>query len=201
MSRSENGAADFRDLVAEIVRRSLDAGQAVEIEGLGKFRLSSQAGALRPNRYEFTPERGAEVFVAYAAEDLPLARKLCDGLRAHGCSPWLDKEQLLPGQNWPRAIERAINIADAFIACFSPRSIAKRGQFQCELRYALDCARKRPLEEAFVIPVRIEPCPVPSKLADQVQYVDLFPEWEKGVGLVARAARSAARQKPMPRLQ
>jgi TIR domain len=80
-------------------------------------------------------------------------RRLCAALARAGCSPWLDKDKLLPGQNWPRA--------DALIASFSPRSIAKRRQFQSELSYALDCARRLPKEEPFVIP---------RNIAEQVQY-------------------------------
>jgi hypothetical protein len=142
------------------------------------------------------------VFIAYAAEDRAPARRLCEALKAEGCSPWLDKDKLLPGQNWPRAIERAIEVADAFVACFSPRSVFKRGQFQSELRYALDCARKRPMiaeagdDAPFVIPVRFEDCPVPRRISDQVQYVDLFPDWDKGIRHVARAIHKAALKRP-----
>ena len=184
--------------LADLVRRALDAGQAVEIDGLGAFR-STRRG------YEFLAQTRPEVFVAYAAEDLLLAQKLCEDLRAGGCSPWLDKDKLLPGQNWPRAIERAIETADAFVACFSPRSLFKYGQFQSELRYALDCARKRPLEDNpdanFLIPVRLENCAIPKRIADQVQYVDLFPVWDKGVRRVIRAVKRTARRRPIPRLR
>jgi TIR domain-containing protein len=180
-----------REAVADIVRRCLEAGQRVEIEGLGVFKGCRQG-------LEFLPQTQPSVFIAYAAEDRALARRLGDSLRTEGCSPWLDKDKLLPGQNWPRAIERAIDVSDAFVACFSPRSVVKPGQFQCELRYALECARKRPVadDDAFVIPVRLEECVVPRRISDLVQYVDLYPDWEKGVRRVARAARKAAHKKP-----
>lgn len=182
------------DAVANIVRQALESGQTVEIEGLGAFHRAGEA-------FEFLPETSPRVFIAYATEDLTQARRLCEALRAEGFSPWLDKDQLMPGQNWPRAIERAIERSDAFVACFSPRSIAKRGQFQCELRFALDCARKRPLEETFLIPVRFAGCSVPRRIADQVQYVDLFPDWEKGVRRIANAIRRAAQPRPVPSLK
>ena len=180
-----------KDAVADILRRCLDAGQRVEIEGLGTFQASAEGFVL-------LPQTQPEVFIAYAAEDLALARRLCEALRAEGCSPWLDKDKLLPGQNWPRAIERAIEVSDAFVACFSPRSVFKYGQFQSELRYALDCARKRPVAEdaPFVIPVRMEDCHVPRRIADQVQYVDLFPDWGKGVRRIARAIHKTALRRP-----
>jgi hypothetical protein len=172
--------------IFDIVRKSLEAGQAVEIEGLGRFRASAQG-------YRFDPETQPTVFVAYAVEDLLMVRRLCEALRAAGCSPWLDKDRLMPGQHWTQSIERAISDADAFVACFSPRSISKRGQFQSELRHALDCAQKRPLDDVFLLPVRLEPCVVPRQISAQVQYVDLFPDWERGVKRLVRSIRRAAR--------
>jgi hypothetical protein len=180
--------------ILEIVRRCLEIGQTVEIDGLGTFRASSGGG------YEFLAESRPLVFIAYVQEDLALARCLRSDLIAAGCAPWLDRDQLLAGQNWPRAIERAIDISDVFVACFSARSLAKNGQFQSELRYALDCARRRPLESVFVVPVRFEECPVPRRIADHVQYVDLFPDWKRGVRRVVRAIRRAAGEKPRPAL-
>jgi hypothetical protein len=172
--------------IFEIVRRSLEAGQTVEIEGLGSFRASAQG-------YRFDAETQPTVFVAYAAEDLGVVRRLCEELRDAGCSVWLDKDRLMPGQNWTQSIERAIGEADAFAACFSVRSASKRGMFQSELRHALECAVKRPLDEVFLLPVRLERCVVPARIADRVQYVDLFPDWERGVKRLVRSIRRAAR--------
>lgn len=182
-----------QDRIACILRGALDRGLTVEIEGLGTFRKT-------PAGYRIEAQTRPRVFVAYAVEDLRFARRLCAALHRADCSPWLDKDKLLPGQNWPRAIEHAIEISDAFIACFSPRSIAKRGQFQSELRYALDCARSLPLERLFLIPVRLEPCAVPRRIAEQVQYVDLFPDWDRGVKRLLRAVLKTARPPAAPRL-
>lgn len=179
--------------IFEIIRKSLDHGRTIEIEGLGVLRRDSSGYALEA-------ETQPRVFVAYVAEDLDLARRLCDSLSAAGCSPWLDKDKLLPGQNWPRALERAIQVADAFVACFSTRATHKRGQFQSELRYALDCARRVPLDLPFLVPVRLEPCAVPRRISEQVQYVDLFPNWERGAGRVARAIHRAAAMREKSRL-
>jgi TIR domain len=176
-----------QERIASLVRRSLQRGQTVELDGLGVFRAAEEGG------YEIVRQAKPQVFVAYVSEDLAQARRLRDGIAAAGYSPWLDRDKLLPGQNWPRAIERAIEISDAFIACFSGRSIAKRGQFQSELRYALDCARRLPLDTDFVVPVRFEPCAVPRRIADHVQYVDLFPEWDRGMKRVVRALGRALR--------
>jgi hypothetical protein len=174
-----------RDRILKIIRESVDRGLTVEIEGLGAF-LPAEGGG-----YRFEPQNRPRVFVAYAVEDLNLARRLCASLERAGCAAWLDKDKLMPGQNWLRALERAIENSDAFLACFSPRSIAKKGQFQSELRSALDCARRLPLDHLFVVPVRFEHCRVPRQISDQVQYVDLFPDWELGLKRVLRSVRRA----------
>ena len=101
----------------------------------------------------------------------------------------------MPGQNWPRAIERAIGISDFFVACFSKRATCKRGQFQSELRYALECAARVPLDDVFLIPVRLDDCPVPQRIANHLQYVDLFPDWNKGLRKVAAVIRKQARER------
>ena len=175
----------LREQILTIVRRALDRGEAVEIDGLGTFRRTSDG-------YQLLPRPLPKVFIAYVEEDLELARRLRDGIAA-ACSPWMDKDKLIPGQNWPRAIRRAIEISDVFVACFSPRSTAKRGPFQSELRWALRCAQRVPLESTFLVPVRFEACPVPRSIAEHVQYVDLFPDWDAGIKKIIRAVQSGRR--------
>jgi len=167
--------------VAVILRECLEEGSTIEINGLGVFRPGNRGG------FEFESRRTKRVFIAYADEDLPTALRLFQKLEKHGYEPWLDKKRLLPGQNWPRAIERAISISDYFVACFSTLACAKRGMFHSELRYALDCASCLPLDEVFFIPVRIEECQVPSRITRCIQYVDLFPDFDEGFQNIVNA--------------
>jgi hypothetical protein len=102
---------------------------------------------------------------------------------------WIDKHRLLPGQDWRRVIERAIDRADFFVACFSRRAGRKRGQFPYELRYALRCAERMPLDEMFLMPVRLEACLVPQRIQNTTQYVDLFPDWNMGVERLVESIR------------
>ena len=179
------------------IRRALDGGKTVEIDGLGVFRPGADGA------YEFMAQTEPRVFIAYVEEDLPVARRLRDRLAAAGCSPWMDKDKLMPVQNWPRAIRRAIQISDAVVACFSAHSSSKRGAFQSELRWALQCAQRMPLEESFVVPVRFEACAVPRQIVEQLQYVDLFPDWDAGMRRVLRAVKRTGRagRKPGCRLE
>jgi len=166
---------DVAARVARIVKDCLAEGAQVEIDGVGTF-LPKPRGGLR-----FVPQNRPRVFMAYVDEDATQVRRLHDALLAKRFDPWFDKAKLLPGQNWPRAIETAIHTSDFFIGCFSPRAVVKRGSFQSELRFALECTRQMPLDEVFFIPVRLTECDVPSSVSRHIQYVDLFPDWDSGV--------------------
>ena len=173
--------------VMAIVLRCLKQGSAVEIEGLGVFRRN------RTGMVDFVAETRPKVFIAYVDEDHDQASRLFDSLTAAGFDPWLDKRKLHPGQNWPRSIERAIDVSDFFVACFSQHGVTKRGHFHSELRYALDCASRLPLGEVYFIPVRLDECAVPARIVRELQYVDLFPDWAKGFTSVLSILRKAGR--------
>jgi len=66
--------------VVRILRQCLDEGSAVEIDGLGVFRL-------RAGGYEFLAQGGPKIFIAYVQEDLPAAEKLYQALRSRGYDP------------------------------------------------------------------------------------------------------------------
>jgi hypothetical protein len=172
--------------VALIVRECLDRGGTVEIDGLGSFSPG------RDGRLAFIPQTRPRVFLAYVVEDAAAAGRLYEDLAAAGFDPWMDRRKLLPGQNWPRSIEHAIGVSDFFLACLSSGSISKRGRFQAELRYALDCAAHLPLEQVFFIPVRLEDCRVPARISQEYQWVDLFPDWAAGVRRIVRSMRKQA---------
>jgi hypothetical protein len=173
----------FGECVAQVVMNGILSGKAVEIDGLGTFYPD------RDRFFRFEPRRLPQVFIAYVEEDRPLAERLYDTLEAAGFAPWMDTRKLLPGQNWPRAIEAAIDASEFFVPCFSGHSVAKKGGFQAEIRYALDCARQLPLDQIFVVPVRFDDCPVPRAIQRVYQYVDLMPVWERGARRMIVAMR------------
>ncbi len=113
--------------LAEIVVRGLAEGKQVEIEPLGVF-VPDESHGLR-----FEARNTPQVFLAYAKEDGETAERLASELESAGFSPWMDVRKLLPGQNWPRAIENAIDASNFFLACFSQNSVNKRGGFQSEI--------------------------------------------------------------------
>lgn len=171
--------------VARAIRDILnEAGEPLEIDGIGS--LQSQGD----RQFLFTQPRGPRVFLSYVHEDMELVRKLRLDLHTAGMQPWMDQYEILAGQPWRRTIQRAIRMSDFYVPCFSRCAVRKRGTFQRELRYALRCNDEFPLDEAFVMPVRLEDCEVPFVISSNFQYVDLFTNWEHGVSRLILAIRT-----------
>lgn len=177
------------DQVAQVLKDCIQGGNIVEIDGLGTFVPDPHQG------FRFLPRTAPKVFIAYVEEDGLVAERLYEELERAGLNPWLDRRKLLPGQNWPRSIEDAIETSDFFVGCFSNRSVSKKGGFQSEIRYALDCARRVPLDEIFLIPVRLDECRVPARIRREWQYIDLFPNWDRGIRRVLSVMRRQMRKR------
>src|SRR5438128_2687025 len=120
------------------------------------------------------------VFISYGPEDAEAAKRLYNDLKVSGVNPWLDRNDLLPGQNWRLAIRKAIANSRYFIALFSSNSL-RRGFVQRELRYALEVLDEFPESTIFVIPARLDDTEIPYEKLRHFEYVDLFPNWDDGV--------------------
>ena len=59
------------------------------------------------------------IFISYCRIDYPKAKKIYNDLNKIGLSVWMDKENLLPGQNWDKEIKSAIREADFIILLLS----------------------------------------------------------------------------------
>lgn len=131
--------------------------------------------------------RQPSVFISYAREDKAHALRLAADLQARGARVWIDALELLPGQNWTRAIERAISACRFFVALMSSHSVDKNGYVQRELNLALNLLERHPPDDVFVIPARLDDChPQHSRIAD-LQWADLFDSWDNAVAGIARA--------------
>lgn len=116
-----------------------------------------------------------KVFLCHGIEDKPSVRLLYNKLLAEGLTPWLDEEDLLPGQDWRFEISKAVRDSDVVLVCLSTNSVSKKGFINKEIAFALDAADYRPQGQIFLIPVRLDACEVPDRLSTW-QWVDLFRE-------------------------
>jgi formylglycine-generating enzyme required for sulfatase activity len=130
-----------------------------------------------------------KIFLCHASGDKPAVRDLYHRLRAESFAPWLDEENLLPGQDWQLEIPQTVRSSDAVIVCLSTRAVTKRGYVQKEIRYSLDVADEQPEGAIFLIPLRLEECDVPQRLR-RWHWVDFFDD--KGYQRLLGALRARA---------
>ncbi len=116
--------------------------------------------------------RPLRVFLCHASQDKPTVWKLHRYLKQHGIKPWLDQEDLLPGEDWEVEIPKALFASDVILVCLSKNSVNKEGFVQKEITFALDKAMEKPEGTIFIIPVKLEDCEIPRRLT-RYQWVDL----------------------------
>jgi hypothetical protein len=127
-------------------------------------------------------------FISYGKPDIEHATRLAADLTRLGIDVWLDKDRLLPGQRWRDEITSAIRNSKFFLVLLSTRSVTRRGYVQAEIGEALDVLAQMPPGGIFLIPARLDECqPSHPQLLD-LQWVDLFPDWQSGLRKIASAA-------------
>lgn len=116
-----------------------------------------------------------KVFLCHASSDKTRVQEIYLRLINDGIDAWLDKEKLIPGQNWQIEIPKAVRNSDVVIVFLSSQSVNKEGFVQKEIKIALDTADEKPEGTIFIIPARLEECEVPERIS-QFHWVDLFSE-------------------------
>lgn len=138
----------------------------------------------------------AKIFLCHANEDKPQVREVYRRLKAEGFQPWLDEEDLLPGQLWNQEIRRALRASDFILIFFSQNSVLKRGYVQREMKLALDTWEEVPEGQIHTIPIRLDDCTIPERF-EPFQWVDLFATG--GVERLIRAIHVGVTQRQPPR--
>jgi len=119
-------------------------------------------------------KRPLKIFLCHAHADKQKVRELFLRLTKDGVDVWLDREKLLPGQDWEMEIRKAVREADVVVVCLS-KQFNSVGFRQREVRLALDTAMEKNKDEIFIIPVRLEECDTLESLK-KWHWVDLFEE-------------------------
>jgi formylglycine-generating enzyme required for sulfatase activity len=136
----------------------------------------------------------ARILLCHVSEDKAQVREVYHRLHAIGWfEPWLDEEDLLPGQDWDYEIKKALRTSDFILILLSRGSIAKRGYVQREMKLALDAWQEMPEGTIHTIPVRIDECDVPESFR-RYQWVNLF--FPNGFDRIVRAIRAEIAKQP-----
>src|SRR5262245_1001007 len=135
----------------------------------------------------------ARIFLCHASEDKAQVREVYHRLRAiDGFEPWLDEEDLLPGQEWALEIPRALQASDFILIFLSRNSVAKRGYVHREMKLALDAWQELPEGTIHTIPVRLDDCVVPEPFR-RYHYANLFDS--RGFERLTRAIHTGLTQR------
>jgi hypothetical protein len=159
---------------AEVIDRLNELSLAVL--GMAFNELCDQASP-SPTRTHDPPDglvHKPRIFLCHAKEDKPRVKELYHQLKEAGYHPWLDEEDLLPGQDWWAEIKKIISDPyNLVVVCLSDQSVTKRGVVQREIKRALDVLDQMPESAIYLIPARLEPCQVPDRLS-RLHWVNLF---------------------------
>jgi len=112
------------------------------------------------------------VFLCHVSEDKETVIEVGKELERIGFITWLDKKDLLPGDNWEDIIEDAIDTSDFVLVFLSQKSIIKKdSHFHREIQYAIERTNRNPENNRFIIPLKIDDLNIPKKLS-KIQCVD-----------------------------
>lgn len=160
-------------------------------EGIfGRVRHLLDEHIIKP-RFNRKRKRSLRVFLCHSHLDKQVVHDLYHRLREEGFDPWLDEENILPGQEWEHVITKAVKSSDVVIACLSRESLNKRGFVHKEIKQALDVADEQPEGAIFLIPLLLEKCSIPTRLR-RWHYVNLSEE--KGYERLVAALRHRAQE-------
>jgi len=97
------------------------------------------------------------IFISYASQDRPAARRLRDALEATGLDVWYDENELGGGDAWDQKIRRQIRECTYFLPVISAQTEARReGYFRREWRLAVDRSHDMADDVMFLLPVVID---------------------------------------------
>ncbi len=97
------------------------------------------------------------VFLSYASQDAPAARRICEALRAAGIEVWFDQSELRGGDAWDHSIRRQIRSCALFIPVISKNTHDRdEGYFRLEWKLAVDRSHLMSASKAFLLPVVID---------------------------------------------
>ena len=142
------------------------------------------------------------VFLSYVRENAAHVGRLAQALSRSGIEVWVDRTHIKPGVRWRNAIRDAIEHGAFFVACFSHEYAAKTSSYMDEeLEVAADELRRYTGERAWFIPVKLNECVIPGARTAgaidiaELQWVDLYPDWDVGVASLLQAVAQARRPK------
>jgi len=112
-----------------------------------------------------------KIFLSYVSKDYFHVKRVYERLKELGLFPWMDKENILGGEDWEQSILRAVHNSDFIVVFLSENSVNKRGFFQREVKLALKQWDYKLEDDIFLIPIKLNDCSVPESIK-KFQWID-----------------------------
>jgi hypothetical protein len=109
-------------------------------------------------------ERAKRVFLIYDNRDIDIARRISKELAEQGFEPWLDVEQIRPGQLYRGVIDQALSESGSAVAILT-KNFSSSKYAAAELSKALEVIRPKRKDAISVIPVVLGDVSVPEALS------------------------------------
>lgn len=93
-----------------------------------------------------------QIFISHSQKDQKFAKELSSRLSTAGVTAWLAEERVLPGENLPLEIGKALQRSDAMVVLLSPDAV-ESPNVRSEIAYALSS----PKFEGRVVSVIVKP--------------------------------------------
>src|SRR5437773_10233247 len=93
-----------------------------------------------------------QVFISYSHKDQKIAKQLSSRLADAGVKVWLAAEEVLPGENLPLEVGKALQRSDAMVVLLSPDAVESQW-VRSEIAFALSS----PKFEGRLVPVMVKP--------------------------------------------
>jgi|SRR6185369_247644 len=140
-------------------------------------------------------ETTARIFVSYARDDSAAALQIVAALKAAGLQPWIDQEEIRPGDSFVEKMNSGLTTASYVLLLMSAASLASRWVS----REWMSALAGRSI---VLLPLLLEQCPVPPLLADLI-YIDFTGGFEAGtqrlLEFFQRESRPATQPAPVDR--
>ena len=119
-----------------------------------------------------TPQAG-KIFISYTHADSASARRIADALKRAGLEPWIDQEEIGPGDSFLEKMNAGLAASAYVLLLMSAAALASRW---VNREWMSTLAR----QGTVLLPLLLEKCPLPPLLTDIV-YIDFSNDFETGL--------------------
>lgn len=113
------------------------------------------------------------IFLSYSWGDRERVMQIHDLLKAAGAEPWIDREEIRGGAEWELSIKQQMRNSERVIIFLSCASTQRAGFAWAEIRMAARIAEEQPEGKPFIIPIKLDDCPLPDVLS-RWNSIDLY---------------------------